>query len=45
MFSFGKENPFGAVVSVDHVAKRLKFDDGDRTPRTKRLQNKKSADA
>lgn len=45
MFSFGKENPFAAVVSVDRVAKHLKFDDHDRTPSTKRLISKKSGDA
>jgi hypothetical protein len=37
MFSFGKENPFSAVVSIDKVAKKLKFDQLEKTPSTKRL--------
>jgi len=44
MLSFGKENPFGSVVSVDRVANKLKFDDGERTPSTKRLQKKRPGD-
>ena len=44
MFSFGKENPFGAVVSVGHVAKKLKLEEHERTPSTKRLHKKKSGD-